>query len=303
MREKLRDKAKGRWHGILSGLGLAQSFLTRKHGPCPMCGGHDRWRWIDREGSGDWICNNCGHGSGTDLVMKILKLDFKTAAQRIEEQIGNAPVVERRKADPKKLRGDMAELWARSKPITPDCPPGRYLAGRRLNPLASSVLRWGSSVTYPMMIAKVISPDHKAVNLHRTLLDSAGHKANVEKPKLLMEGETPNGSAIRLSPPLNGRLGVAEGIETALSAAALFDVPCWATIHAPGLEKFTPPDGVTELMIFGDNDQNYRGQAAAYHLAHRMVCAKTPIAVTISIPDTPGEDWNDVLRRQPEETP
>lgn len=295
MREKLRDKAKGRWHGILSGLGLAQSFLTRKHGPCPMCGGNDRWRWIDREGSGDWICNNCGHGSGTDLVMKVLKVDFKTAAQRIEEQIGTAPVVERVKADPKKLLDDMAYLWSRSNPITPDCPPGRYLAARGLDPLASPVLRWGSSVTYPMMVAKVISPDHKAVNLHRTLLDSAGRKANVEKPKLLMEGETPAGSAVRLNPPVNGRLGVAEGIETALSAAKLFDVPCWATIHSAGLERFTPPDGVTELMIFGDNDQKYGGQASAYRLAHRMACIE--MHVTISIPDSPGEDWNDVLRR------
>lgn len=297
MREKLRDKAKGRWHGILSGLGLGTSFLTRKHGPCPMCGGSDRWRWIDREGSGDWICNNCGHGSGTDLVMQFLKVDFKAAAELIEEQIGVAPVIERPKPDPKKLRNDMAELWARTKPITAECPPGRYLASRLLDPLASTVLRWGSSVTYPMMIAKVISPDHKAVNLHRTLLDSTGRKANVEKPKLLMEGETPAGSAIRLNPPVDGRLGVAEGIETALSAAKLFDVPCWATIHSRGLEKFTPPDGVTELMIFGDNDSKYGGQAAAYRLAHRMACAKVPIPVTISIPDSPDEDWNDVLRR------
>lgn len=295
MAGKLSDRAHGRWHDILTALGVPSSFLTRKHGPCPFCAGHDRWRWIDRNGTGDWICNNCGHGSGTDLVMKFLKLDFKEAAKRIEEHIGTAAQVERPKKDPAKVRGEMANLWERAKPIAPDSPPGRYLAARGLEPV--SALRWGSSVTYPMMLGKVISPQHKAVNLHRTFLDANGKKAPMDKPKLLMEAETPAGSAIRLMPPAGSRLGVAEGIETALSAAKLFGVPCWATVHAAGMERFTPPDGVTELMIFGDNDPKYAGQAAAYRLAHRMACAN--IVVTINIPDSIGEDWNDVLCRQP----
>lgn len=301
MSARLSERARGRWLDILTALKLPSLALTGKHGPCPMCGGKDRWRWCDRNGSGDWICNNCGHGSGTDLVMKFHKVDFKEAAQMIEGVIGEAHKREKPRVDPAQARGEMARLWAASKPIIADCPAGRYLVSRSLRFDASSALRWASSATFPMMIGKVISPDNRAVNLHRTFLDANGRKAPIENCKLLMKGETPNGSAIRLLAPSNGRLGVAEGIETALSAAVLFDIPCWATVHSAGMAAFTPPDGVTELHIFGDNDPSYAGHAAAYTLAKRMVAAQ--IVVSVAFPDSVGEDWNDVLRNRGREGP
>ena len=63
----LKDRAQGRWSGILPALGIGESFLTGKHGPCPLCGGKDRWRWDNREGRGTWICSKCGAGDGIAL--------------------------------------------------------------------------------------------------------------------------------------------------------------------------------------------------------------------------------------------
>ena len=38
------DRARGRWREILPRLGLEPQFLVKKHGPCPLCGGKDRFR-------------------------------------------------------------------------------------------------------------------------------------------------------------------------------------------------------------------------------------------------------------------
>ena len=46
------ELASGRWHGILTALGVPQEFLTGKHGPCPICGGKDRFRFDNKNGRG-----------------------------------------------------------------------------------------------------------------------------------------------------------------------------------------------------------------------------------------------------------
>ncbi|MEQ9642507.1 MAG: primase-helicase zinc-binding domain-containing protein [Alphaproteobacteria bacterium] len=65
------DRARGRWPTILPRLGIAASFLVNRHGPCPLCGGRDRFRFDDRDGSGSYYCNRCGPGPGLLLVQKL----------------------------------------------------------------------------------------------------------------------------------------------------------------------------------------------------------------------------------------
>ena len=71
-REKTADRAVGQWLGILSAIGLPARSLVNKHGPCPMCGGKDRFRFDDKNGRGTWICSQCGAGDGVTLVMQFL---------------------------------------------------------------------------------------------------------------------------------------------------------------------------------------------------------------------------------------
>ena len=87
-------------------------------------------------------------------------------------------------------------------------------------------------------------------------------------------------------------LGVAEGIETALSAFVLFDVPTWAAVTADGLKRWIPPTGTKRVAIFGDNDLTGTGQAAAWSLAKRLIA--NGVDTTVRIPDEPGTDWCDV---------
>ena len=142
------------------------------------------------------------------------------------------------------------------------------------------------------MLAALIDVNGKAVNVHRTYLTEDGRKADVDEVRKVMPGGLPAGAAIRLA-PYGSKLGIAEGIETALAASALFGVPCWSAVNSTGLEKWLAPAGVTEVVIYGDNDPKFGGQAAAYSLAHRLACAG--LAATVHIPPTVGDDWNDVL--------
>ena len=58
MNEALRDRARGRWHGLLPSLGVDSRYLTGKHTGCPICReGSDRFRFDDKGGAGTWICS------------------------------------------------------------------------------------------------------------------------------------------------------------------------------------------------------------------------------------------------------
>jgi putative DNA primase/helicase len=300
----LKDRARGRWSGILPVLGIGESFLTGRHGPCPLCGGKDRWRWDNLEGRGTWICSKCGAGDGIALVMQKHGWDFRQAAKQIESILGSAPA-----NLPKLVRSDrekrdaMNKLWRLSKVIDADDPVGRYLY-RRVG-LASfpSCLRTACNVRYqsdypsfhPAMIAMVSGPDGAPSTLHRTYLTNDGRKAPVIEPRLLMPGIIAKGAATRLG-SIADVLGIAEGIETALSPTALFGVPCWAAGTATLLAAWLPPFEVRRIIIFGDNDANYAGQAAAYALARRL--GSDERIIEVQIPRDVDTDWNDAHQLQ-----
>jgi putative DNA primase/helicase len=96
---KVIDLAQGHWPSILGTLaGISAEQLTDKHQPCPLCGGKDRYRFDDQDGSGSWFCNKCGGpqqaggaGNGMDLLMRRTGWEFKEAAQRIEQHLGITP--------------------------------------------------------------------------------------------------------------------------------------------------------------------------------------------------------------------
>ncbi len=299
----LKDRARGRWPGILPALGIGESFLTGKHGPCPLCGGKDRWRWDNREGRGTWICSQCGAGDGIKLVMEKNGWEFREAAKQIETVIGSAPDAPKRERSDCDKRDSMNRLWRSSKAVESNDPVGRYLVRRIGLTSFPSCLRTAYNVRYqsdcpsfhPAMIAMVTGPDGTPSILHRTYLTVDGLKAPVIEPRRLMPGTFAKGAAIRLA-PAGDALGIAEGIETALSASVLFGVPCWAAVSAGMLAAWQPPTEARRIIIFGDNDANYAGQAAAYALARRLRSDER--VVEVQIPAEVGADWNDVHQLQ-----
>lgn len=88
---ELRNRAQGRWYGILCHLGIDPSHLRNKLGPCAGCGGHDRFRWDDKNGHGTFYCNGGGNplaGDGFGLVKHVFNCDFPEAAKMVEEALG-----------------------------------------------------------------------------------------------------------------------------------------------------------------------------------------------------------------------
>lgn len=73
-----------RWEEILLQLGIDLPGLN-KHGPCPCCGGKDRFRFDDKDGRGTWFCNQCGNGDGLDLIAKVKKCNPLQATKLISE--------------------------------------------------------------------------------------------------------------------------------------------------------------------------------------------------------------------------
>jgi putative DNA primase/helicase len=107
-----------------------------------------------------------------------------------------------------------------------------------------------------------------------------------------MAGRPLKTAAVRLS-CVETTIGVAEGIETALTASIRFGVPVWAATNAVLLEAWVPPQGVKRVLIAGDNDESYTGQSAAFNLARRLV--RDGYAVEIQIPREAGTDWADTV--------
>ena len=308
----IHDDARGRWRSLLPQLGVPAAYLSGKHGPCPICGGTDRWRFDDKEGKGTYYCNNCGSGTGVDLVMKVQKCDFTEAAKLIRDLCGTARI-EVPKAKRGKANADAVvdRFWNGASPLNGMDPASKYLQRRGMRMSKwPAMLRYltrarykhadGHASYHPAMVARFVSPDRSQSTVHLTYLDDAGNKADLagEPEKKVAACSMPCGGAVRLAPSAE-TMGIAEGIETAMSAMLLFDVPVWAGLNTGGMVKWEPPPSARNILIFADNDDNFAGHAAAYSLAYRLANLKVDgvprFHVEVRLPDFAGDDWNNVL--------
>lgn len=283
------DRAIGRWREILPLLGVNPKLLDGRQHPCPMCGGKDRFRFSDKDGRGMYFCNQCGPGDGFHLVQKISGLTFKDTASKVDQLLGNAKPVEAKQDDERASRKAMKEAWESAVKPTANSSVGLYLESRLHRFWKSDAIRQVGN----NMIARVSDVNDRGVNMHLTYLTARGKKADVTPQKRVMRGTLPAGCAIRLW-EAREVMGIAEGIETAMSAAILFRMPVWAAVSGVMLSKWEPPAIAKKIVVFGDNDLSFTGQAKAYELAHRLTI-KNGLDVDVEIPTAPGTDWNDVL--------
>jgi putative DNA primase/helicase len=136
----------------------------------------------------------------------------------------------------------------------------------------------------PALVAAAQAPDGKIIAIQQTRLTPGG-----EKISRLTTGHLGAG-AVRLG-PASETIGLAEGVETALSAMQMAGVVTWASLGAHRLHKVLLPECVKAVHVFVDNDEPGRTaarRAAEVHTAMgRNVHLRSP-------PDHCG-DWNDFL--------
>jgi putative DNA primase/helicase len=344
------DLAYGRWPEILAAAGLDSAFLTGRPGPCPFCAGKDRYQFQNRNG-GRYICRSCTEAkyrSGFDLLMRHMGYStFREAADHVRGYFNVSPGesaerrVERsalalvRATDewtPERVSRNLARMqaiWDQSVPVTPDDPVDLYLRRRvpglqvvppeiRFHP---ELPYWDPPATlngrpslrgyYPAMVVRGFDTEDRFVQVHKTFLTSDGHKADVPNAKKTDVGVGSNSFALRLGSPCGDSIGVAEGIETALSAMVLRPgTVVWPCHSSTILSNFMVPTSlkgqVRRVIIFRDNDEakvvrkgtpgspivfRRAGQEAGSALADRL--RKVGIRSLMIQPAKVGTDMND----------
>lgn len=292
-RKSTKRQAQGKWHGILHHL-LGEAAVSKKHGPCPICGGDDRYRFDNNRNNGDWICNVCGVGDGFLLLQKVLGVSFKDAAKMVDGIVGNVneePFTE--VVNVAKRRSDLNRLWldAKAPQVMVEYLRGRGIPRDVIDYACDlrgieRLVDYDTGKIYPGMLALIRNKQGRPVSIHRTFIGSPKAK------KIMPPVETITGGAVRLGIP-EKQLVLAEGIETALSAWGFSGIPAWALISAHNLETFDGiPESVEQVIVYADNDRSFTGQAAAFALAKRLLNQRK-LKVDVVMPREPGFDMND----------
>jgi putative DNA primase/helicase len=281
----ISKQALGKWPSILTMLGVDQSFLKNKHGPCPMCGGQDRFRFDDKHGKGSYYCSGCGAGDGFSLLQKLNGWTFAEAAKHVEEIIGSCRATPAAQNDSGKNEARLKRIHAGLRRITHDDPVGGYLLGRGITILPRQDVYYHPSVdyftqnesgkpikvgTFPAMVAIFRNLAGATCTFHITYLTQDGQKiAGYPAKKFLPAIQPLPGGAIR-SGGIAPQIGIAEGIESTLAAMQDYRIPCWAAGNANLLEQVLVLEPVKSVVIFADEDSSFTGQKAAYTLANRL---------------------------------
>ena len=190
-------------------------------------------------------------------------------------------------------------LWAACRPVA-GTHAERYLRARAIARCGFAALRFHPRLHYrdeagfrrfPALVAAVTEPGGYVAGVHRTWLDPhRPAKAPVAAARKTMGRAY--GLAVRFGRPADGAsLLVGEGLETVLSLLTAVPTLAGAAALAAGsLGAFSPPPGVSRLLIARDGDAE--GEAAAERLAMR--CAEAGIDATVLVPER--GDFNDDLR-------
>lgn len=258
-------------------------------------------------------CPQCGRGERDKSLGLTVEHDGRGVAhcfrcQYVETWQDNRPATHRPaqasrcKAQSSEKRTTLSdyghELWAQST-VVGGTLGAKYLAARHC-PLPPEdgdlrfhpALKHPSGYVGPALLARVTdAASGIALTLHRTWIQADGRKADVDPPRLLLGGHRKEGGVIRLWPDesVTYGLGVAEGIETALSLAHAF-TPVWACIDAGNLGKLPLLRGIECLLVGADRDA--AGERGAAECAARWASAGVEVRITTQ----PQNDLNDVLK-------
>ncbi|PHM21943.1 phage/plasmid primase-like uncharacterized protein [Xenorhabdus ehlersii] len=83
----VKKSAINHWQSLLPACGVDVP-AKGKHGACPICGGTDRFHFIDDNHHGDWHCRQCdepNHGDGLDLVARTKGITVFAAAKLVAD--------------------------------------------------------------------------------------------------------------------------------------------------------------------------------------------------------------------------
>lgn len=218
-----------------------------------------------------------------------------------------AAEAEAREEQRKKI-ADALAIWDASRPVI-GSPAETYLTkarGVQIPPLvlAADVLRFhpacprGSTERLPAMVALMRDIEtNEPCAIHRTFLRSDGLGKVRDGKDKMMFGRA-GGAAIKLvaDEHVTDGLGIAEGIENALTALTAGWNPVWALGSAGAIRRFPALSGVEALTIFADPDGKGSGEGMKAANACMTTWTEAGAEVRIIAPEDAALDLNDVWR-------
>lgn len=258
-------------------------------GPCPACGGTDRFGVNPKKNV--FICRNTAGGDVIAMTQHIYSCDFikaceiltgepspkgesrgltpeeleaieqrrQDAARKAEERAAErAKDREERKASAgeawrgtKALAGTLGEAYLLDRGIP--VPPMGWPIDIRFHPALDYELAHGVGLL-PAIVARVLGVDGNAIAVWQIYLDPKGGKAKGIPNEKVGRGFA-GGGAVRIG-GVGPHIGVAEGLETALAVWTLerYRIPVWSTLSTSGMIGFEPPLAVKRITTYPDGD-------------------------------------------------
>jgi len=327
------ERSPEQWISLLVSYGVPADRLTGDACACPVCGGDDRFTYDNKRGRGNWVCRKCDNGKamagdGLRLITRLNNIGLYRLMRQLDggpapRALTGAPVATaprpKRKPDATFIANRLNSMWDSAKPVSSGDLAMRYLGARvpGLRMASSPALRLGMLEyrhekkpigSWPGILARFELPDGRLGTLHRTFLErSTPAKARI----VSADGEildnklndmTLNplrGGAVRLMEPVDGEIGVAEGLETACAAYMESGVPMWYCLNIGLLRQFVVPDGlgIRVVHIFVDFDDidpktgKSIGVAGGLELAKRLKAEG--FTVLVHRPRVRGTDFTD----------
>tara|TARA_R110001592_G_scaffold221139_2_gene475797 strand:+ start:8166 stop:9236 length:1071 start_codon:yes stop_codon:yes gene_type:complete len=332
---ELKRRMQGRWLSAFNALAPSLSEAISKLGenvPCPISGGTDGFRLFrDADLTGGGVKQSERViPEGIDMLMWVNEWSFPEAYDSLLEWLDGKSVQARPVYIPKPkavdetcLRAWLNRVWAEALPLdhTMSYPARAYFSYRRIlrAALASRDIRFHPNLnykqkgiilgSYPAIICLVRNNSGAPVGIHRTFITKGGLKVELGeglKPRKLTPtvSKESKGRVIRTALPTNGVIGVAEGLETALSVFEARSFPVWPGLSNTMLQSFVPPSGVHTVINFLDKDRNKASENSAEIVSENLSARGIRVInllpkIPILDSDPKGVDWANQWLRDP----
>ncbi|WP_339373299.1 toprim domain-containing protein [Xenorhabdus griffiniae] len=290
--QTVKRSAMCHWENLLPACGI-EIPAKGKHGACPVCGGTDRFHFIDHHHHGNWHCRQCddpNYGDGLDLVARTKGISITEAA--------------------KIVAGALALPLPNPKPARETIQTTQSIAEKVVALMAQTVA--GQS---PYLAAKGLDfPNQRLLLNNSTLLpmatlDKKVTGAQIIKPdgtKKLLSGSQKKGAFIPVSEleDYPNTVIITEGYATALTVSQLHQGSALAALDAGNL--FSVAKAVRErwpdikIIIAADNDWHRPDELDKHGKPKinvgKISAEKAALAVNgwVTLPPTEYQaDWDD----------
>ncbi|WP_340617826.1 toprim domain-containing protein [Xenorhabdus entomophaga] len=290
--QTVKRSAMYHWENLLPACGVTVP-AKGKHGACPVCGGTDRFHFIDDHHHGNWHCRQCdvpNYGDGLDLVTKTKEISILEAARIVADAL-SLPLPE-------------------PKPAREMIYPAQSIAEKVSELMAKTVAGQSSYLTakglqYPHQCLL----DEGSLLLPLTTINKKITGAQIIKPngeKKLLSGSQKKGAFITVSEleEQSDTVIITEGYATALTVNQLCEGTVLVALDAGNLlsvakavrERWSE----TKIIIAADNDWHHSGELDKNGKLRvnigKISAEKAALAVNgwVTLPPTEYKaDWDD----------